>query len=224
MVRFRNSILTGIGLVVLFAVGTMTNPRNGYSSPGGTPGAPSAQTQNVNVVNTPGVIAQQAGVWNVGISGTPVVGVDPSNNTVKIDGNSTLKVGLDPSNNTVKIDGNSTVKIDPDSTVKIDGASTLTVRDADNPARQPFAAVCVMNNSQGFPCTLTIVPPAKLLVIEMFQGMELNATTNNNTIKYTFPQFSQLVRVYADPGSTVTAVAGGQGTQSAITGYLINQP
>src|SRR5215471_2357973 len=205
MARFRNSILTGISLVVLFAVGTMTNPRNGYSSPGASPAAPTAQTQNVNVVNTPTVNAQQAGPWNVSISGTPAV-------------------ALDPSNNTVKIDGNSTVKIDPDSTVKIDGSSTLTVRDADNPARQPFAAACVMNNSQGFPCTLTIVPPAKLLVIEMFQGMELNATTSNNTIKYTFPQFSQLVRVYADPGSTVTAVAGGQGTQSAITGYLINLP
>ena len=216
MARFRNSILTGISLVVLFAVGTMTNPRNGYSSPGLSPAAPSAQTQNVNVVNTPGVIAQQAGVWNVGISGTPVVGLDTSNNTVKIDGSSTVKVGLDGSNNTVKID--------PDTSVKIDSSRALTVRDADNPARQPFAAACVMNNSQGFPCTLTIVPPAKLLVIEMFQGMELDATTNNNTIKYTFPQFSQLVRVYADPGSTVTAVAGGLGTQSAITGYLIDLP
>jgi len=205
MARFRNSILTGISLVVLFAVGTMTNPRNGYSSPGASAAAPTAQTQNVNVVNTPTVNVQQAGPWSVSISGTPAV-------------------ALDPSNNTVKIDGNSTVKIDPDSTVKIDSSSTLTVRDADNPARQPFAAACVMNNSQGFPCTLTIVPPAKLLVIEMFQGMELNATTNNNTIKYTFPRFSQLVRVYADPGSTVTAVAGGQGTQSAITGYLINLP
>jgi hypothetical protein len=56
MVRFRNSILTGISLVVLFAVGTITNPRNGYGSPGVSPAAP-AQTQNVNVVNTPGVIA-----------------------------------------------------------------------------------------------------------------------------------------------------------------------
>src|SRR5215467_1253633 len=100
MKRFRNSILTGISLVVLFAVGTMTNPRNGFGSPGGSPGAPSAQTQNVNVVNTPTVNAQQAGPWSVSISGAP-------------------SVGLDSSNNTVRIDGNSSVKIDPDSPVKI---------------------------------------------------------------------------------------------------------
>src|SRR5215831_9271500 len=134
MARFRNSILTGISLVVLFAVGTMTNPRNGYSSPGTSPAAPTAQTQNVNVVNTPAVTAQQAGVWNVGISGTPVFGLDANSNTVKVD-----------------------------------SAVPVAMRDADNPARQPIAASCVIDNNVGQPCFLIKVPDNKRLVVEMFQ-------------------------------------------------------
>jgi hypothetical protein len=195
MVRFRNSILTGISLVVLFAVGTITNPRNGYGSPGVSPAAPSTQTQNVNVVNTPGVIAQQAGVWSVGISGTPVVGLDASNNTVKLDAN------------------NNTVKLDP--------AAVVSVHDIDNAHRVPFGLTCVMDNNQGFPCALTApVPVGKVMVIEMFQGTDLTAVTGNVPVTYHFPQSSQLVRIYVDTGSAVTAVCGLQGTQCAITGYF----
>lgn len=36
----------------------------------------------VNVGNTPTVTAQQSGSWNVGITGTPIVGIDPGANTV----------------------------------------------------------------------------------------------------------------------------------------------
>jgi hypothetical protein len=36
----------------------------------------------VNVGNTPTVTAQQSGSWNVGITGTPMVGIDPGANTV----------------------------------------------------------------------------------------------------------------------------------------------
>jgi hypothetical protein len=36
----------------------------------------------VNVGNTPSVSAQQSGSWNVGITGTPTVGLDPSANVV----------------------------------------------------------------------------------------------------------------------------------------------
>jgi hypothetical protein len=194
-----------MSLLVLFAVGTMTNPRTGYSSAGVSPAAPSAQPQNVNVVNTPAVIAQQAGVWNVGISGTPSVGIDPSNNTVKLDANN--------------------------STLKIDSTAPVNVRDADNPARQPVAASCRIDNNVGFPCILTKVPDNKRLVVEMFSlftaggGVaygELNVDTNGSPITFRVGQVCQLVRVYADPGSYVTASGGVVGSIAAISGYLID--
>ena len=195
MNRFRNSIITVIGLVALITVGAITNPRNGY-------GAPAAQTQNVNVVNTPTVTAQQGGPWTVGISGTPVVGLDASNNTVRFDA------------------GNNTVKVD--------SAAPVSVRDADNPARQPLAGSCVINNNQGFPCTVANVPPGKRLVIEMAQltnpngGLELTVVTNGVQITYTFSQPSQLVRAYADSGTPVLIAGGQANMKAAISGYLID--
>jgi len=38
---------------------------------------------SVNIANTPTVNAQQSGLWNVGIVGTPTVKLDPSSNTVQ---------------------------------------------------------------------------------------------------------------------------------------------
>ena len=195
MNRFRNSIITAIGFVALIAVGTITSPRKGY-------GAPAAQTQNVNVLNTPTVNAQQSGLWTVGISGTPAVGLDASNNTVRFDADN--------------------------NTVKVDSAAPVSVREADNPARQPVAGSCVINNNQGFPCTVANVPPGKRLVIEMAQlsnpngGMELNVVTNGVQITYTFSQPSQLVRAYADAGTAVSIAGGQQGMKAAIAGYLID--
>ena len=197
MNRLRNSIITAVGFLVLIAVGTITSPRKGF-------GAPSAQTQNVNVVNTPAVNAQQAGAWTVGISGTPVVGLDAANNTVRLDADA--------------------------NTVKVDSAAPVSVRDVDHPARQPFAASCVINNNQGFPCIVATVPPGKRLVIEMVQianpnaGPELTVVTNGNQIVYGFFQPNQLVRVYADPGTPVSIAGGQAGMRAAISGYLVDLP
>jgi len=200
MNRFRNLIITAIGFSSLIVVGAITNPRNGYGS-GGSSAAPTSQTQNVNVVNTPTVSAQQVGVWNVGIAGTPTVGLDATNNTVKFDAS------------------NNTVKIDP--------AAPVLVRDADNPAGQPFAASCVIDNNQGFPCTLTNVPQGKRLVIEMFQvengGGELGVKTNHVPFVWHI-QPGQHVRVFADPGTPVTAAGASQGLEADISGYLVNLP
>ncbi|HJZ83314.1 MAG TPA: hypothetical protein VKD91_23300 [Pyrinomonadaceae bacterium] len=197
MNRLRNSIITAVGFLVLIALGTVINSREGYA-------APSAQTQNVNVVNTPAVNAQQTGAWTVGITGTPAVGLDAGNNTVKFDAD------------------NNTVRVDP--------ATTLSVRDVDNPARRPFAGSCVINNNQGFPCTVATVPPGKRLVIEMVQlanpngGPELTVVTNGNQIVYTFFQSTELVRAYADPGSSVSIAGGQAGMKAAISGYLVDLP
>jgi hypothetical protein len=191
-----------MGFVALIAVGTISSPRNGYGSPGALPGAPAAQTQNVNVVNTPTVNAQQSGPWTVGISGTPVVGLDAANNTVRFDADN--------------------------NTVKVDSATPVSVREVDNPARQPIAGSCVINNNQGFPCTVANVPAGKRLVIEMAQlsnpngGFEMTVVTNGAQITYTFFQSSQLVRAYADAGTAVSIAGGQAGMKAAIVGYLID--
>jgi hypothetical protein len=83
--NFKNSLMALIGVITLIVVTTVLMPHIGYGSSGTTTNAPSSQTQNVNVVNTPAVNAQQSGTWNVGINGTPRVGIDAANNTVKID-------------------------------------------------------------------------------------------------------------------------------------------
>jgi hypothetical protein len=52
----------------------------------------------VNVGNTPTVKAQQGGTWAVSLNDTPVVGIDSSGNTVKLDANgNTVQVGNDAS-------------------------------------------------------------------------------------------------------------------------------
>jgi len=202
MYKFKSSLFGLLGVLTLVAIVTVAMPHRGAGSTGGS--APTSQTQNVNVVNTPTVSAQQSGSWNVGINGTPTVTVSnfPATNNV----------GIDPAANTVKIDA----------------TNPLPVRDVDNPARHPFAASCTINNNGGFPCTLTMVPPGKRLVIEMFQltanGGELYVTVANTPIKYTFLQSTQLVRVYADPLTTVQAAGGAAGTVVTITGYLVDLP
>ena len=204
MYRFKNSLIALIGLLALMTIVTVVMPHTLYGSSGIGSNAPNAQTQNVNVVNTPTVNAQQSGTWNVSINGTPVVGLDAANNTVKFDA------------------VNNTVKIDP--------AAPVPMRDVDNPARHPFAAACTIANNNGFPCTLTTVPPAQRLVIEMFQmqatnvAPSLSVVTQNTGMTYQFFEPSQLVRVYADPGTTVAAAGGPNGTRVVISGYLVDLP
>lgn len=85
MYEFKRSALALVGVLILVGIATISKPHTGRGASGTGGSAPTSQTQNVNVVNTPSVNAQQSGTWNVGISGTPVVGLDASNNTVKID-------------------------------------------------------------------------------------------------------------------------------------------
>ena len=212
MYKFKNSLMGLIGVVTLIVVTTVLMPHKGYGSSGASSNAPANQTQNVNVVNTPTVKSQQDGVWNVGLASGSSVGIA-----------GTPTVGLDAANNTVKFDAvNNTVKIDP--------AAPVPVRDVDNPARQPFAATCTIANNNGFPCTLTTVPPGQRLVFEMFHLQapnvfpSLTVVTQNTDMTYQFFESSQLVRVYADPGTTVMAAGGPNGTRAAISGYLVDLP
>ena|SRR5215510_6507653 len=91
MYKFKKSLMALIGLVSLVAITTVIAPHLGYGSSAAT-AAPTSQAQNVNVVNTPSVNAQQNGTWNVGITGTPVVALAAPNNIVKIGNTDPLPV------------------------------------------------------------------------------------------------------------------------------------
>ena len=65
MYKFKKSLIGLIGLIALVAIATAITPHLSYGSSGPGAAAPTAQTQNVNVVNTPTVNAQQNGTWVV---------------------------------------------------------------------------------------------------------------------------------------------------------------
>jgi len=86
MNKLKNSLFALAGLASLAIVTPLLMPLIGLGSNAIGGNTAANQTQNVNVVNSPMVTAQQSGTWNVGINGTPTVGIDGANNTVKIDG------------------------------------------------------------------------------------------------------------------------------------------
>lgn len=79
MYRFKKSLVALMGVLTLVVIVTVSMPHIGRGASGAN--APTTQTQNVNVVNTPTVSAQQNGTWNVGINGTPTVNVASMPNT-----------------------------------------------------------------------------------------------------------------------------------------------
>ena len=247
MYKFTRSLIGLIGVLILVGIATIGTPHKGRGAAGTMSSAPTTQTQNVNVVNTPTVNAQQSGTWNVGISGTPVVGLDAANNTVK----------FDATNNTVKIDT----------------TNPLPVRDVDNAARHPYAfyeAVSFSGNSLVVVSISPLIPANKRLVIEQisvdaFLAPSLNLTpTQKLTVKLdTFtlgesshysltgidagqaqdaciPQLGYLeefiassqVKMYGDPGDSIQVRVfrnfnGGGSCDHAyinVSGYLVDVP
>jgi hypothetical protein len=245
--KFRNSLIALIGLVSLTTIATVMMPHLSYGSPGAS--APTPSTQNVNVVNTPTVAlaasssvgisntptvnAQQTGPWSVDINGTPVVGLDDANNTVKFDA------------------VNNTVKIDP--------ATPVSFRDSENPARQIYQNTRTINLGDGSAGTNTFfspVPDGKRLVIEFVSfngrvptGQEWQivqiGVTHFSTLYYDIEvkpkgpspfaggdQFggSQQVRLYCDAGETPSffaqrsATAGEASIVMNISGYFVDVP
>jgi hypothetical protein len=133
---------------------------------------------------------------------------------------------------------------------------TLPVRDVENPARQPFQRelqIAIPAGSNGASETFT-VPAGKRLVLEyiaatvaVFPGqkgsLRITNTAGGTLASYDlhledegvgFTGFaifrvSQQIRIYADPGSTVTVVVGSDGATLPVTigelvtlsGYLV---
>ncbi len=86
MYQFRKSLIGLIGVLTLLAIATIGRPHTGLGASGSDIRAAAAQTQNVNVVNTPTVqVGNFPVTTNVAVTGTPTVGLDAGNNTVKID-------------------------------------------------------------------------------------------------------------------------------------------
>ena len=234
MYRFKKSLIALTGLLTLVAIVTVAVPHIGRGASGTGSNAPTSQTQNVNVVNTPSVNAQQSGTWNVGINGTPVVGLDAGNNTVKFDA------------------VNNTVKVDP--------TNPLSIRDVDNPARQPFRKSVFVSFPDGATFAAInpgINPPAgKRLVIEAVSasgnipsGQKFACTLNITdefaqvlfnldltlTLQATFGgvdsfQGNTTTRVYLEPSDNIafdafrTSGAGSGGMRVSFSGYFVDVP
>lgn len=232
MYRFKKSLIALIGVFTLTGIVTVTVPHIGRGASGAN--APTTQTQNVNVVNTPTVSAQQNGTWNVGINGIPAVTV--SNFPA------TTNVGINTSANTVKIDT----------------SNPLAVRDMDNPTRQVFRKSVFVSLPDGTSFAAVdpgiSAPTGKHLVIEAISasgnipsgqkyGCSLNITDQfaqvvfdldlSLTLQGTFGpidtfQGNTITRVYVEPGDNVafdvfrTAGAGAAGMRVSFSGYFLD--
>jgi len=237
MHEFKRSLTALIGILILVGIVTFALPRNARSANATSSSAPTTQTQNVNVVNTPTVTAQQSGPWNVGINGTPTVAVSnfPTTTSVGIDGSA--------------------------NTVKVDTTNPLPVQDVDNPARHPFAFLSVREGADlnQLPTALfsVHVPDHQRLVIEQvsvlgfvkhsdFQALrvEVEAQANGNFSAYHVAGVkmpaslvldqsiaSSQLRLYADPGTDVSIIVFRNDSSGLddkvevdLSGYLIDLP
>ena len=133
--------------------------------------------------------------------------------------------------------------------ISVNVANTVQNHDADNPAQQPFQILMQPSSdttasvSQSFS-----VPAHKRLVLE-FVSSEVNeypskggaysyltTTAGGQTVTYYFANTyesaarkSQVVRLYADPGTDVTVGANtyggnGVGTDTELSGYYVDVP
>jgi hypothetical protein len=217
MYKFKNSLIAMSGLAAIAMVAPMLLPLVGFSSGSGAGNAPTIPTQNVNVVNTPSVSAQQSGPWSVGISNTPTVNL-ASGTHVSVDGTPTVNLATGSTvsvDGTLKIDSqNNTVKIDgADNTVKIDGASPIPVRDVDNPARQRFTYHALQN----FPADPSFlifsidVPANKRLVIEQISVLGALTPAADQSLLVTVNCFSSgPISVYFVKGERLGPEPGGE--------------
>jgi len=236
MYRFKRSLVALMGVLTLVVIVTVAMPHIGRGASGTSSNAPTSQTQNVNVVNTPTVSAQQNGTWNVGITGTPAVTVSnfPATTNVSIDSSA--------------------------NTVKIDTTNPLPVRDVDNLARQPFRksvfvplpdgttfaainpginppvgkrlvieAISVSGNipsGQKYACSLNITDQFAQVLFDLDLTLTLQATFGPID---TF-QGNTITRVYVEPSDNVafdvfrTAGTGTGGMRVSFSGYFVDVP
>ncbi len=100
--------------------------------------------------------------------------------------------------------------------------SPVFTRDIDNPARTAFLETCsAAQNSSGInECTLTIVPPGKLLVVEMFSG---SATADGTAATVQTSQLLFLGTGLLGPVPAVHAVPVMTGTTGTNRRFVFSQ-
>ena len=226
MYKFKNALVGLLGLLTLVVTTTVTMPHIGRGAVGNTNNGPTSQTQNVNVVNTPGVNAQQSGTWNVGINGTPSV------NVANLPTTQVVQVGNQPNNPVFVRDVDN-----PTRQLFIGSTGTL------------------INDGQSVGITnITIVPTGKVLVLEQisvdarFTGQKLVSASifsedQLNATHYLVPNDAgtdsfgrnvfiagQHVRMYFTQGQPVSCRAERNGTAGqadvffSMSGYFVDAP
>jgi len=227
-----NAILPKVSVLILLAAGPATLGR----AQDGDARRRQDPPKNVNVVNTP----------NVSVANTP---------SVTVTNTPTVNVGNTPS---VNVANTATVQVSgtPSVQVKNDVSTPVVTRSTDEPARQPFSTfhTCSTNTNGGTQeCSVTFnVPSSKELVIEYVNVQcfgfgspnpaqsTITTTAGGSSVPYNFlrgdpnPIFNNvfqnnaLVRIYADPGTTVTltGIQNGNGStfQFSLSGYYVNVP
>src|SRR5260370_32819346 len=154
----------------------------------------------------------------------------------------------------VRIRGTPTVSVMnlPTGTAGPANTTGILVKSLDNPALQPFQKLleCIMS-FPGPSCTATYTDPAgKILTIEYIQtnfqesgipnltpSYRLDTTVAGNGVSYIYlappAPNEHLVRIYADPGTSVTFTGNGSAGTSTpgsidftviLSGYLVNVP
>ena len=204
------------------------------------------QNANTNPVpttiqNTPNVNVSGG---SVGITGTPTVNVGTLP-AVQLSGTPGVNVANTPN----------VALSSPVGTAGPGNTAGVLVKDLDNPARQPFQQKLSCTTTAGGPffCTASLaLSPGKGLVVEYLQVFSnesggstasygLQTIVNGNPganwiftpgtrIAPNFPVGEHQVRIYADPGSTVTFSGFQNSTTGTVTfnvllsGYLVNVP
>ena len=191
MNKFRSHLLAGAGLVALAVIGSEMSLHRAAatSGPGVTISGPLPLPIAGSTTVSGTVAATQSGApWSVNVANTPTVSIT---GTPSVSVNSVPPVSL---------------------------AVGTSVRDTDNPARQPFQASVILN----FATTDTVatntleVPTGKELVIE-YVSMFADLPTGNTLLELVVSTFqgASSIEHYFSPRL--------QGTQGMIDIYLISQ-
>ncbi|MFN2511325.1 MAG: hypothetical protein ABR568_07755 [Pyrinomonadaceae bacterium] len=226
MYKFKNSLIALISMFALIGIISAVTPlaTQGQGNSGNGP-----PPKDVNVVNTPSVVV--ANTPNVSVTNTPNVNVANTPN-VNIANTPNVNVvgaiALDSDNSAVRV---SNPTSDP-----------VLTRDVDRGVRELIQRNCTVSVLAGVTSGERVVyevPAGKRLVIE-FTGINqflnspdlaISTTVNGETVFHKLSGGSQMVRLYADPGTQVKTFAStgvpqqlDQAAVCSISGYLEDVP
>jgi hypothetical protein len=223
MYKFKNSLIAIGGLLALTGLIALMTPHKGYGSGGSTSASPAGQQPtNVNVINTPGVNAQQSGEWSVSLNGTPSVNI-ANTPIVQLNNSSVNPLLVRDVDVMARQPFQLNIQVGLGSGI-LDNYKTFTVPAGKRLVIEYVSGRAGLGDNQ--------LPSFQL---GTFTNGDANPTPHYLAAQQTTPGFglyviSQPVRIYADAGSLhyVAIVRGsGEGTADvhvSISGYLENVP